>query len=119
MIEKSSTPRAPSEDLVFCTWGHHDAYSKTLKETSITWANDGANGPSDHKCSEFYLINWLSSEEHYMRWRDPPGSLTKQKVCEEIAELLHQKGCRKQVDAAQHTEGKMRQCYDQYAGTKM
>ena len=100
MIEKSSTPRAPSEDLVFCTLGHHDAYFKTLKETFITWTNDGADGPNDPKCSEFYLIDWLSSEEHYMRWRDPPGSLTKQKVCEEIVELLRQKGCRKQVDAA-------------------
>lgn len=124
MIEKSTTPRAPSEDLVFCTLGHHDSFYKTQKETSFTWTNDGADGPSDPKCSEYYLIDWLSSEEHYMRWRDPPGSLTKQKVCEEIVNLLHQKGCRKQVDSLtiynkiQHIEGKMRQCYDQYAGTK-
>ena len=59
-----------------------------------------------------------------MQWRDPPGSLTKQKVCEEIAELLHQKDRCKQVDAAtiynkiQHIKGKMRQCYGQYAGKK-
>jgi len=124
MIEKSTTPRAPSEDLVFCTLGHHDSFYKTQKEIYFTWTNDGADGPSDPKCSEYYLIDWLSSEEHYMRWRDPPGSLTKQKVCEEIVKLLHQKGCRKQVDSLtiynkiQHIEGKMRQCYDQYAGTK-
>ena len=67
MIEKLSTPCAPSDDLAFCTLGHHDAYYKTMKETSVSWTNDGANGPTDPKCSEFYLIDWLSSEDHYMR----------------------------------------------------
>ena len=94
----------------------HDAYMKTQKDSCLIWTIDVANSSNDPKCSEFYLINWLSSEEHYMRWRDPPGLLTKQKVCEEIVELLPQKGCRKQVDVAtiynkiQHIEGKMRQC---------
>jgi hypothetical protein len=59
-----------------------------------------------------------------MQWQDPPGSLTKHKVCQEIADMLRGKGCRKTIDAMtiynkiQHIEGKMRQCYDQYARTK-
>ena len=59
-----------------------------------------------------------------MQWRDPPGSFTKHKVCQEIVDMLCGKGCHKPIDAMiiynkiQHIEGKMRQCYNQYAGTK-
>ena len=59
------------------------------------------------------MVDWLASEERYMRWRDPPGALTKLKVCEEIAEMIKNKGCKKPF-----IEGKMRQCNDQYAGRK-
>ena len=34
-----------------------------------------------------------------MRWRDPPGALTKLKVCEEIAEMIKNKECKKPLDA--------------------
>jgi hypothetical protein len=125
MAVNSSTPHIPIKDQIFCNLGHHDSYLKTQKEMFLTWTNDGANDLSDPKCSEYYLIDWLSSEEHYMQWRDPPGSLTKHKVCHEIVDMLCGKGCRKSVDVLtiynkiQHIEGKMRQCYIQYAGTKM
>ena len=65
----------------------------------LTWKNDGADGPNKLKCSEFYLVDWLASKERYMRWRDPPGALTKLKVCEEIAEMIKNKGCKKPLDA--------------------
>ena len=54
----------------------------------LTWKNDGADGPNDPKCSEFYLVDWLASKERYMRWCNPPGALTKLKVCEEITEMI-------------------------------
>jgi hypothetical protein len=125
MVPHSSTPRTPIQDQVFSNLGHHGVYLKTKKEMSLTWTNDEANGLSDPKCSEYYLINWLSSKERYMQWRDTPGSLIKHKVCREIADMLRGKGCCKQVDTMtiynkiQHIEGKMRQCYEQYDGTKM
>jgi len=124
MVVNSSAPQTPIKDQVFCNLGHHDAYLRTQKEMSVSWTNNGANGPSDPKCSEYYLINWLSSKEHYMCWRDPPGSHIKHKVCEEIAEMLRHKEFCKPVDTMtiynkiQHIEGKMRQCYGQYVGTK-
>ena len=49
-----------------------------------------------------------------MRWRDPPGALTKVKVCEEIAGMKTNKGCKKSLDAecvynkVTHVEAKMR-----------
>ena len=58
-----------------------------------------------------------------MHWSDPPGALTKLKVCEEIAEMIKNKGCKKPLDAdcvynkIMHIESKMRQCHDQYART--
>jgi hypothetical protein len=127
MMDGGKTARTIEEDLSFCTLGHHDKYTKGKKENNpnyLTWKNDGADGPNDQKCSEFYLVDWLASEERYMRWRDPPGALTKLKVCEEIAEMIKNKGCKKPLDAdcvynkITHIESKMRQCHDQYAGTK-
>ena len=59
-----------------------------------------------------------------MRWRNPPGALTKLKVCEEIAEMIKHKGCKKPLDAEciynkiTYIEAKMRQFHDQYAGMK-
>jgi putative IMPACT (imprinted ancient) family translation regulator len=46
------------------------------------------------------------------------------KVCEEIAEMIKNKGCMKPLDVEciynkiTHIEAKMRQCHDKYAGTK-
>ena len=57
MDVNSSTPCTPIKDQIFCNLGHHDAYLKTQKEMSLTWTNDGANGLSDPKCSEYYLID--------------------------------------------------------------
>jgi hypothetical protein len=45
------------------------------------------------------LVQWLSSEETYICWCDPPGALTKMKVCEEIAQMIKSKGCLKLLDA--------------------
>ena len=59
----------------------------------LTWTNNGKDGPKDPKTSQFYLVEWLSCEENYQRCRsDPPGALTKFKVCEEIASMLSSKG---------------------------
>ena len=59
-----------------------------------------------------------------MSWHDPPVALTKLKVCEEIAEMIKNKGCKKPLDPdcvynkITHVESKMRHCRDQFAGTK-
>jgi hypothetical protein len=99
-MEKNT--RTVEEDVSFCTLGHHDTYVKDKKDLMpqcLTWKNDGANGPSDPKCSKYYFVQWLSSEEMYMCWLNPPGALTKMKVCEEIAQMIKSKGCLKPLDA--------------------
>jgi hypothetical protein len=89
-------------DLSFCTLGHREKYVKDKKEHNpnyLTWKSDGENGPNDLKCSEFYLVDWLASKERYMCWCDPLGALTKFKVCEDIAEMIRNKGGKKPLGA--------------------
>jgi hypothetical protein len=69
MVYGGKTTHTIKEDLSFCTLGHHDKYVKGKKDHNpnyLTWKNDGKNGPNYPKCSEFYLVDWLASEERYM-----------------------------------------------------
>jgi hypothetical protein len=69
MVKDGKTACIIEEDVPFCTLGHHDKYVKDKKDLSsqyLTWKSDGASGPSDPKCSEYYLVQWLSSEETYI-----------------------------------------------------
>ena len=123
-LSKSSVARNPIGEFVFCNLGHHDKFVKCHSEMELTWTNDGKDGTDDPKTSQFYLVEWLSSEENYQRYRDPPGSLTKLKVCEEIASMLSSKGTKNTwkgenvYNKIQHIEQKMKSCHDGFAGTK-
>jgi hypothetical protein len=123
-LNKSSVARTPIGELVFCNLGHHDKFVKSHSEMDLTWTNDGKDGPDDPRTSQFYLVEWLSSEVNYQRFRDPPGSLTKMKVCEEIAHMLSTKQTKNKwkgenvYNKIQHIEQKMKSCHDGFAGTK-
>jgi hypothetical protein len=123
-LSKSSVARAPIGEYVFCNLGHHDKFVKAHSEQELTWTNDGKDGPDDPKTSQYFLVEWLSSEENYQRYRDPPGALTKSKVCEEIAIMLSTKGTKNKwkgenvYNKIQHIEQKMKSCHDGFAGTK-
>ena len=70
MMDGGKTARTMDEELSFCTLGHHDKYFKGMKDINpnyLTWKNDGIDGPNNLKCSEYYLVDWLASEERYMR----------------------------------------------------
>jgi YHS domain-containing protein len=124
MIEKSTKLRSKIDGKIFCNLGHHDEFVKSTSEPELTWTNDGKEGPKDPHHSEYYLVEWLSSEVNYQRFRDPPGSLTKMKVCEELASYLKRKGIRSDwtgenvYNKIQHVEQKMKACHDGYVGTK-
>jgi hypothetical protein len=123
-LDKSTKARNPIEELVFCNLGHHDKFVKSHSDIELTWTNDGQDGPDDPRTSQFYLVEWLSTEVNYQRFRDPPGALTKMKVCEEIASMLSMKETRNKwkgenvYNKIQHIEQKMKSCHDGFAGTK-
>jgi hypothetical protein len=123
-LSKSSVARILIRELVFGNLGHHDKLVKPHSEMELTWTNDGKDGPEDPKNSQHYLVEWLSSEENYQCYRDPPGALTKMKVCDEIASMLSSKRNRNKwkgenvYDKIQHIEQKMKSCHDGFAGTK-
>lgn len=64
------------------------------------------------------------SEDRYMCWHDPPGAMTKLKVCEEIVEIIKNKGCKKPLNAEcvynkiAHMERKLKKSHDQYGRIK-
>jgi hypothetical protein len=67
--------------------------------TSVSnWSNDAAfpepGSETVHRSSESILIEWLSVEKNYARYRGDAGGLTKQDVCEEISKLIEHAGCR-------------------------
>lgn len=50
------------------------------------------NGKNDPYTSEYYLIEWLSSEENYSDFREPARGRTKEQVASEIADMINRRG---------------------------
>jgi hypothetical protein len=125
MLSKSTVARNPVDnDTVFCKLTHHDQYVRETSENELTWTNDGKDGPNDPKNSQYYLVQWLSTESNYQNYRDPPGAMTKMKVCEDVARWINSKGVKNTwkgdnvYNKICHMESKVKSCHDGYAGTK-
>jgi hypothetical protein len=122
MVANSSTPHPPIKDKVFCNLRHHDAYLKTQKECilrgqmmepvwviprvqSIIWS---IGSPVRSTTFNGEILQGHSLSTKYVM---------KLQICfmaRDVASRLTWSIYNK----IQHIEVKMRQCYDQYEGTK-
>jgi hypothetical protein len=81
IIKASTKALVPYIDKVFCTIKHHNDYTKNNRNVDYSWTNYGPGGRDDPHHSEFRLINILSTGDNYNKFRQPPGALTKIKIC--------------------------------------
>ena len=65
------------EGSVFRTIGHQKEHVKSMQTDNLTWSNDGAGGKEDPQCSEFYLIDYLNTDDNFSNWHCPNSGVNK------------------------------------------
>lgn len=107
--------------IVACSKKHYGAVLKNLQPNSsrIPWNNDGPKGYDDPVNSESLLIEWLSTEGNYTKFRGSDnGGKTKISFCQDIANMLQRRGARAQrtpkqvLDKIVSIEKRFRETYD-------
>ncbi|PLW10207.1 hypothetical protein PCASD_22756 [Puccinia coronata f. sp. avenae] len=64
--------------------------TKQPKKKAIPWERDGVDGGDS---SMTILLNWITSDSNYQRWRgDTEHGKTKKSLCSEILEILKENG---------------------------
>ena len=101
MCSKSKKDIDPIAGKYFCTLKHHEKFTKLISEGNFHWSNDGPNGKNDTAHSEYHLVDWLRTGENYDKFRGPPGAKTKEKICAEVADWIHDKGVKVKRTSAQ------------------
>jgi hypothetical protein len=84
--------------VVVCTG---KCYQRLLSLTRRPgWHNDGGNGPDDPVTSERILLDWLTEEGNYSRYRGKNNNgVSKNKYAQRIADIMNSKGVRVKRDA--------------------
>jgi hypothetical protein len=81
------------EELRVCTKKCYIALQKALSGSErILWTKDGRNGPTDPVNSMSILIDWLTTEGNFSRFRGNKEGKTKLAICEEVANIMKEKG---------------------------
>lgn len=102
----------------FHSLGCQKKYLKTVNVNNLNWTNDGEDGRNDPYSSQYFLLDWLNSDDNYSKWRDPPGATTKQEMATKIGKHIHSKGVRVKRTGEQvrskivWIEASMRQAFD-------
>jgi hypothetical protein len=64
------------------------------------WHNDGGNGPEDPSTSERILLDWLTEEGNYSKYRGKNNNgVSKNKYAQRVADIMNSKGVRVKRDA--------------------
>ena len=74
---------------------------KKNRNAEYSWTNDGPDGRDDPHHSEFRLINILTTDENYNKFRQPPGVLTKLKICAQWGDQIFSTGVKVHRNGAQ------------------
>ena len=75
-------------------------------------------GKEDPRCSEFYLIDYLNTDENFSNWNCPQSGVTKLELAANIDKYIFQEGVKVERTAEQvkskieWIEGAMRTAYD-------
>ena len=77
-------------DKGFCTLACYKRYAQA-SDPGVNWHNDGKNGKKDQNCSENLLVQILSNQTEYERFRDPYPD-QKKTVCQGFADKINSKG---------------------------
>jgi hypothetical protein len=91
----------PYVDKVFCTIKHHNDYTKSNRNVDYSWTNDGPGGRDDPHHSEFRMVNILSTSDNYNKFGQPPGALTKIKICAQWVDEIFGTGVKVHRNGAQ------------------
>jgi hypothetical protein len=88
------TTGSGGEELRVCTKKCYMALQRAMSgsEQRILWTRDGRNGPTDPVNSMSVLIDWLATDGNFSRFRGNNGGETKLAICQEIADLMKEKG---------------------------
>ncbi len=65
----------------------------------IVWEKDGKEGPNDPNCSLNILLNWLTTEGNFDRFRGNNKGEKKLKICNKVVALLQEKGVHVQCNS--------------------
>jgi hypothetical protein len=85
-------------DAVVCTAKCHARITSLTRRPG--WHNDGANGPDDPVTSERILLDWLTEEGNYSKYRGKNNNgVSKNKYAQRIADIMNSKGVRVKRDA--------------------
>jgi hypothetical protein len=76
-------PKLKEDVQVVCTKG---CYKSVASPMAITWRNDGPLGKEEEGCSERILLDWITEEGNYAKFRGGPQTKgrTKKKVAADI-----------------------------------
>jgi hypothetical protein len=101
IIRAGTKALIPYFDKVFCTIKHHNDYTKNNHNVDYSWTNDEPDGRDDPHHSEFRLVNILSTGDNYNKFRQPPGALTKIKICAQWGDEIFGTGVKVHRNGAQ------------------
>ena len=75
---------------VACTKKCYDAIMRIARATRPNWSTDGALGPSDPRCSERILMDWLLTPGNYAKYCGKKNnSVKKNQFCRLLADLIN------------------------------
>jgi hypothetical protein len=105
--------------MVVCTKRCYDRYAAIFTK-KLTWKTDGKMGPQDPQNSEKLLLEWMLCPGNYsLKWRGKENNgMTKQRICEFIAESINKSGVLERRNAKQvqskieHLESQFRRAAD-------
>jgi hypothetical protein len=84
--------------VVVCTTKCHARIMSLTRRPG--WHNDGAKGPEDPVTSERILLDWLTEEGNYSKYRGKNNNgVSKNKYAQKVADMMNSKGVRVKRDA--------------------
>ena len=102
--KKGNVTNLLGEDQVACDGKHHTSAANAIKKqaegiSSVSWHNDGKNGVDDPNSSLKILLDWLTVESNFQKYRgDNKTGLTKSRICADLAKAMNEAGVRNPRD---------------------
>jgi hypothetical protein len=105
------------KDMVVCTVKCYQKMAANVRKPS--WNNDGANGPGDPNTSEKILLDWLTDEGNYSRYRGKNNNGVKKiQFAQRLADAMNAQGVKVKRDSKQvmakitYLENSFKNAYD-------
>lgn len=117
MIKKSNKNYVVLEGSVFWTAEYQKGYVKEMWIDTLSWSSDSTDRKDDPRCSEYYLINYLTTDENLFNWHCPHIEVTRFELAANNWNYIIRKGVKvehsvKQVKwTIEWIEGVMRMAY--------